>query len=87
MSIESAKAFMERVVNDADFRKKVGEIVTAEERMAFATAAGFDFTKEELETVRTKLQMTDEELERVSGSNSGCTYGNFGDGPPCSIVD
>ncbi len=71
MSIESAKAFMERVVNDKDFRKEVGEIATAEERMAFVTAAGFDFTKEELETVREKLQLTDEELEILSGGAEG----------------
>ncbi len=87
MSIESANAFMERVVNDEDFRKKVGDIATAEERIAFATAAGFDFTKEELETVRAKRQLTDEELERASGGNTGCTRGNFGDGPPCAIVN
>ncbi len=71
MSIESAKAFMERVVNNEDFRKEVGEIATAEERMAFVTAAGFDFTKEELETVREKLQLTDEELETLSGGGCG----------------
>ncbi len=67
MSIESAKAFMERVVNDEDFRKEVGEIATAEERMAFVTAAGFDFTKEELENVQEKMQLTEDELKKVSG--------------------
>ena len=33
MSIESAKAFLERTKNDEDFRKSVGEIATVEERM------------------------------------------------------
>ncbi|MCP3888316.1 MAG: Nif11-like leader peptide family natural product precursor [Desulfobulbaceae bacterium] len=70
MSIESAKAFMERVLNDEDFRKEVGEIGTAEERMAFVTAAGFDFTKEELKNVQEKMQLTDEELELLAGGNS-----------------
>jgi predicted ribosomally synthesized peptide with nif11-like leader len=46
MSIESAKAFLERVENDEDFRKSVGELGTAEERMEFVKKAGFDFTKE-----------------------------------------
>ncbi|MCP3953015.1 MAG: Nif11-like leader peptide family natural product precursor [Desulfobacterales bacterium] len=72
MSIESAKTFMERVVNDEDFRKEVGELATAEERMAFVTAAGFDFTNEELETVRAKQQLTDEELETLSGGGYTC---------------
>ncbi len=70
MSIESAKAFMERVVNDEDFRKEVGEIATAEERMAFVTAAGFDFTKEELKNVQEKMQLTDEELGSIAGGDA-----------------
>ncbi len=28
---------------------------------------GFDFTKDELETVRTKLKLSDDELENISG--------------------
>ncbi len=71
MSIESAKAFMEKVATDEDFRKEVGEIATAEERMAFVTAAGFDFTIEELENVQQKMQLTDEELELVAGAGLG----------------
>ncbi len=76
MSIESAKAFMERVVNDEDFRKEVGEIATAEERMAFVTAAGFDFTKDELKNVQEKMQLTDEELGRLSGGSIWFGCGN-----------
>ncbi len=67
MSIESANEFVERMKTDEDFRKEVGEKSSSEERMAFVTAAGFDFTKEELKTVREKLQLTDEELEIISG--------------------
>ena len=33
MSIESAKAFLEKVKTDEDFRKSVGEFGTAEERI------------------------------------------------------
>ncbi|MCP3955750.1 MAG: Nif11-like leader peptide family natural product precursor [Desulfobacterales bacterium] len=67
MSIESAKALLERMKTDEDFRKEVGEIATAEERIAFVTAVGFDFTKEELENVQEKMQLTDEELGSVAG--------------------
>ncbi len=69
MSIESAKAFLERVLNDEDFRQEVGEIATAEERMAFVTAAGFDFTKEELKNVQEKMQLTDDELGSIAGGD------------------
>ncbi len=73
MSIKSAKAFMERVVNDEDFRKEVGEIATSEERMAFVTAAGFDFTKDELKNVQEKMPLTEEELE-ISAGHSSCAF-------------
>ncbi len=69
MSIESAKAFMEKVATDEDFRKEVGEIATAEERMAFVTAAGFDFTKEELENVQEKMQLSEEALGSLAGGS------------------
>ncbi len=67
MSIESAKAFVERMKTDEDFRKEVSEKSSPEERIKFVKESGFDFTKEELETVREKLQLTDEDLETFSG--------------------
>ncbi len=80
MSIESAKAFLERMKTDEDFRKEVGEIATAEERMAFVTAAGFDFTKEELKNVQEKMQLTDDELELVGGGVGECIVAGDGSG-------
>jgi predicted ribosomally synthesized peptide with nif11-like leader len=58
MSIESARAFLERVQNDEDFRKTVGEIATAEERMEFVQGAGFDFTKEEIKSDQVERSLT-----------------------------
>ncbi len=49
----------------------MGEIATAEERIAFVTAAGFDFTKEELKNVQEKMQLTDEELGSLAGGGTG----------------
>ena len=65
MSIESAKAFLERLKSDEDFSKTVGEIATAEERMEYVKTAGFGFTKEELDEVRSELSK--EDLQAVSG--------------------
>jgi predicted ribosomally synthesized peptide with nif11-like leader len=65
MSIESAKAFFEKIKNDEDFKKSVGEIVTAEERMEFAKGAGFDFTKEEINSI--KVELSDEDLDMAAG--------------------
>lgn len=55
MSIESAKAFLERIKSDEDFWKSVGEIATSEERMKYVKGAGFDFTMEEIATLKGEL--------------------------------
>lgn len=60
MSIESANAFLERIKTDEDFKKKVGWKKTAEERMKFVKSQGFDFTKEDIVSVR--VQLTNDEL-------------------------
>ncbi len=65
MSIEGAKAFLERIKTDEDFRKSVGEIATEEERMEYVKGAGFDFTKDEMANIKDEL--TEDELLRVSG--------------------
>jgi predicted ribosomally synthesized peptide with nif11-like leader len=75
MSIESAKAFLERMRNDEDFRKSVEEIATAEERMEYVKEAGFDFTKDEIASHKDEL--TEEELVKAAGG-SGCNSGASG---------
>lgn len=71
MSVASAKAFIEKVKNDEDFKKKLGTLKDAKERLQFAKAAGFDFTKEELAKVKEEEGLTDEELDNVAG---GCGH-------------
>ena len=70
MSIESAKAFLERLKNDEDFRKSVGERATSKERMEYVKKAGFDFTMEEIATL--KEELSDIELDGVAGGSSKC---------------
>ena len=65
MSVDSTKAFLERVKNDEDFRKEVGAQTSKEERMKFVKAQGFDFTKEEIDSLKDEL--SDEELDAVAG--------------------
>ncbi len=65
MSIESAKAFLERIKTDEDFRKSVEGIATSEERMEYVKGAGFDFTKDEI--VNLKDELTEEDLDDVAG--------------------
>ncbi len=65
MSIESAKAFVERMKTDEDFRKEVGEKSSPEDWMKFVKENGFDFSKEEFEQVKSEL--SEEELDRIDG--------------------
>jgi predicted ribosomally synthesized peptide with nif11-like leader len=65
MSLESAKAFIERMKTDEDFRKKVTECKDGELRKALIKAEGFDFTKEDIELVKSEL--SEEALEGIVG--------------------
>jgi predicted ribosomally synthesized peptide with nif11-like leader len=76
MSIESAKAFLERMRNDEAFRKSVGEIATSEERMEYVKGAGFDFTKDEIANLKDEL--SDDDLDVVSGEMNPHCYMTMG---------
>ncbi len=72
MSIESAKAFLERVKNDEDFRLELEGKTSLEERIKFAKAQGFDFTKDEISEVTDSL--SDEQLDAVAGGGWVCKW-------------
>ncbi len=72
MSIESAKAFMERMKTDEDFRKEVTDCKDADDRMKLVEEKGYTFTTEEIKSLVEAL--TDDELNKVAGGNwaPGC---------------
>ncbi|MBL7176202.1 MAG: Nif11-like leader peptide family natural product precursor [Desulfobacteraceae bacterium] len=70
MSLEQAKAFIEKMKSDEAFTKRIMAIEDSDARFQAIAEAGFDFTKEELEQVRQKLDEAD--LEQVSGGGEGC---------------
>ncbi len=65
MSIESAKAFIERMKTDAEFARQVASHKDKEERMNFVLAEGFNFSAEDLR--QCEAQMTEDELDKVAG--------------------
>lgn len=75
MSIESAKAFIERMKTDEDFNNRVSTAEDKEARIAFVKANGFDFSAEDIKDVNSEL--TDEELDGVAGGwgRKGCWSG------------
>lgn len=68
MSIESAKAFIERMKTDEDFTKKVTACKDAATRMALAKAEGYEFSSEDINNLGAELP--DGALEHVAGG--GC---------------
>ena len=55
MSIESAKAFLERVKNDEDWRTKLCDAGGKEERLAIVYSEGFEFAEEEFKKAKDEL--------------------------------
>lgn len=80
MSVESAKACMERIKTDEDFAKKVMECKDAEARIVFVRTAGYDFTAEEFGKL-VEGEMQNDELNEVAGGfdwGCACDYAHNG---------
>ena len=57
MSVESAKAFLKKYASEPDFKKKIEETASDEERQKIVKEAGFYFTKDEIkEMIRRRIQ-------------------------------
>jgi predicted ribosomally synthesized peptide with nif11-like leader len=79
MSIESAKAFLEKVKSDEDFQKQLAAFKDGAARLEFAKKAGFDFTLDEIAKVKEEQGLADEELDGVAGGcGRACIY-KYGD--------
>lgn len=80
MSMESAKAFIEKMKTDEDFRNKVNEYKDNENRKAFLMKEGFTFTEKDIKALKTEL--TEDELQRISAGTTGyCFLLNTGHHP------
>lgn len=65
MAVESAQLFLNRIVNDEDFKSNLEKCGSQEERREFARQAGYDFTSQELDQAKDAL--SDEDMEVVHG--------------------
>ena len=78
MSIESAKAFLEKMRTDAGFKSKVLSLPsTGDERKKFVMGAGFDFTFAELQqasstvTLKKDDEISPEDLDQIAAACIG----------------
>ncbi len=81
MSLDQAKAFIEKMKSDKAFREKVLAIEDVAGRLQLINSEGFTCTNEEIKAVSAEL--SDEDLDNLSGGwlkfNSCCGEG-FGYG-------
>ena len=56
---------MERMTKDQEFAQKITDVTNAADRMTMVKEAGYDFSSQEIESL--KQALTDEELEWVVG--------------------
>lgn len=64
MSIESARALIDRIHVDEEFASRLRACPNAQARMAFVKSAGLDFTAEELKGLEQEL--TNDELGSIT---------------------
>ncbi len=83
MSVEKAKAFVNRITSDQTFAKQLLEHKTDEERQKFAADAGYVFTTDDLQKIlpagvtiqdlknlHEKSELPDEMLEAIVGGSA-----------------
>jgi predicted ribosomally synthesized peptide with nif11-like leader len=71
MSIESAKAFIERMQTDNNFAKKIMSCKDFDSARQIILAEGFNFTHDEYKSLY--LDMDDEVLESIAGGTGCCS--------------
>ena len=79
MSVEQAKAFVEKLDSDKTFLTQVAGADSDESRLELAQKAGFEFTTEELASAMGESasdELSEDELETVAG---GAGYLKIGD--------
>jgi predicted ribosomally synthesized peptide with nif11-like leader len=85
MSVEHAKAFIEKMKTEEAFRERIMAIENQNERMAAISAEGFDFTQQELD----EQDDFDGQLSEVAGGTCWAFSGStcFSVGNNCWAVN
>ncbi len=65
MSLDQARAFIEKMKSDEAFRERILAIENVDARLDAASGAGFQFTEAEVKVVQSEL--SDDELDAAAG--------------------
>ena len=76
MSEEQLKAFLEKVKTDTSLQDKLKAAASPEAAIEIAKEAGFAITAEDIQSMQSTVELSDEELEGASGGlNLRCSWG------------
>ncbi len=78
MSIESARAYVERLKTDKEFAAAAGAVKTEEQASAFIAEHGFDFTSAEFAAAVPRELSTSELAGAVGGQDEAQVSGRIG---------
>ena len=71
MSEEQLKSFLEKVKSDTSLQEKLKGAADADEALAIAKEVGFAITAEDIQSMQSSTDLSDDELEAVAGG-VGC---------------
>ena len=72
MSEQQLKAFVEKVKGDTELQEKLKAASTPEAAMDIAKEAGFAITAEDIQSMQSATELSDDELEGVAGGTRDC---------------
>ena len=67
MSEEQLKSFLEKVKGDTSLQEKLKGAADADAALAIAKEAGFAISAEDIQSMQSSTDLSDEELESVAG--------------------
>ena len=75
MSEEQLKSFLEKVKADTSLQEKLKAAADADAALAIAKEAGFVITAEDIQSMQSSTDLSDDELEGVAGGaySNSCT--------------
>ena len=74
MSEEQLNAFLEKVKGDTSLQEKLKAAASPEAAIEIAKEAGFAITSEDIQSMQSAMDLSDNELEDVAGAGSYETY-------------
>ena len=72
MSEEQLKAFLEKVKGDTSLQEKLKAAASPEAAIEIAKEAGFSINAEDIQSMQSAIELSDEELEGAAGGFGEC---------------